>query len=188
MMLLAFTLGCVTAEVQMATRRGEEFAKEKAAEGDALGAAVANELQVANKLLGADKIPAEAVELTIPAAEANTEVLKEQVEQKAFFKNILPGAVDWLGGLHPGIAAAISGIGVAVALGKKLLGKAKALRAAITMTSKVKEAIKGDKKSMAKFRDIYAVAKTDGKDFVAGSKELYAEYTALKKKAEAKKT
>ena len=188
LMLLGFMAGCVTAEVQTACRRSEKFAAEKGAEGDEVGAAVAAEMAAANKMLGADKIADADVELSAPAASANTKVLDEQFKQKDFFKGFFGGLVGLASKNVPAIATAISLFGIIAGLGKKLLSKGRALRASITMTDRVKREVASDKPSLKKFKGIYNAAKEDGPAFVAGARELYAEYKKLKAKAEAKKT
>jgi len=185
--------GCVTERVQTAARRAELAAKDRGERGDALLAAVGREMEEANKELGADAIPAEAVPLTVEAAAENAAGMVEEREARtqvlAFFKTLLTAAGDkwpWLAGALGVGGTIIELVRRLLAKGKMLVSARKAVTAAITLTQAVKEKLKAGKFTLAEFEALYRQGKAEGEGFVAGSRELYEEYLKLKAEWKAK--
>lgn len=178
-MVLLFA-GCMTRNAKEAYVRAKLYTAVQAEGGDVLAGFITNELTVANKVTGADSVPDAEVALDVEAVKANTVRLEADYKAKLFWSNLGKGVLDWLGSNVPWLAPVIGGAGAILALGKKLFTKTKALGAAIKITTKVKEAVSGDATMLEKVKGVMTAAKTDGADFVSGSKELYAEYVKAK--------
>jgi len=179
--------GCVTERVKLGARRAELYAAGRGESGDALGAAVAREMAEANRELGADAIPPEAVPLTPEAAAANAAGIAGERAAREALVGAARGALDWAGSHWPPLGAAVGLAGAVAALWRKLAARGQALSsaqsalsAAITLTQAVKEKLKAGALSFEDFQAIYRQAQAEGATFVAGSRELYAEYQRLK--------
>lgn len=180
-MLLTFLIaGCMTDSARRAYVRAKKYTTLKAAEGDILAGFITNELTLANKITGADKIADDVVPLTVEASKANIVVLEADYKSIMFWKQLGKGILGWATANLPWLAPVLGGFGVAMGLAKKLFTKTKALSAAIKIGGKLKAVISGEGKALDKFKEVHALAKAEGPSFVDGSKELYAEYVKAK--------